>query len=220
MAIAFDNSAGAASLSTNFTIGGGTNRLLLAFCTAHATGGGNITGCTYNGTSMTAVSTQTETGGSVKYEARMFYLLESSLPAAGTYSCEFSYSASDTGRTIGVASFTGVKQQPYEASNKTTGSNSASTLSITTITDNALIFDGLLKNRNGAITPDGAQTQTSDVASGTFEAGATSYKIYATAEATSMIESWSGSYDFHHWATAWEKAVDAITFVPMCLNII
>ena len=220
MAVTFDNSAEAASLSVNLTIGGGTNRLLLAYCSAHQTDGGSITGCTFNGVAMTAVSTQTETGGSVKYESRMYYMLEASLPSAGTYTCTFTYSVSPAGNTIGVASFENVKQQAYEASNKTTGNNSSSTLSITSITNNALIFDGLMKARTGAITPHASQTQTTDISSGSWEAGATSYKIYATAGATSMIESWSDSRDYHHWISVWEEAALAVTFIPHVINII
>jgi hypothetical protein len=97
-AIAFDSSADlgdnaglASSLTTSYTVGSGSNRLLVVFILGDlATGVDDITGVTYNGVALTLVIKQTSFITPNNRLAYMYYLLS---PASGAHNIVISSSA-------------------------------------------------------------------------------------------------------------------------------
>lgn len=158
--IAFDASAsnatnglgGTSPLSTtvSHTIGGGSNRLVVVACEARSNAATTLafTTVTYNGTNMTQAATIPDVG--IRNRASIYYLLDSSLPAAGTYNVVVT--ASTTVGSLGlqvaaaVYSFTGAKQsaQP-DATNTYTDVTGGSSISksVVTVANNSWIVDCL-----------------------------------------------------------------------------
>lgn len=188
MAIAFDvaTSGGIVNPGTSLTFSHtctGSDRILLVFAFG-ATSGDVITGATYAGTSMTAVSTAFQLTGDRMVHC--WYLIN---PASGANNVVISASSSQTIAGCST-SYTGAKQtgQP-DASN--TGQNPSATslsLSVTTIADNCWTVlltrtDGTnntagtntterldnatgyaIFDRNAAITPAGSSTLSTSAA--------------------------------------------------------
>jgi hypothetical protein len=137
------------------TIGGGANRAVIV-------GGGipagvNVTGATFNGVSVTAVPNP----ASGTHEARLFLMLEASLPGAGTYDVVITVSGALNSSTplIGhAACFTGLAQVAAESSFwESYGSVSSISDNVTPTTDGALIVALLNVLDPRTITPTGGQ---------------------------------------------------------------
>lgn len=145
MAIAFDNSGsgsqfrnGSSSASWSHTLGSGSNRMVLIGGGAIGNAAITMTGATFNGTAATALDT------SIPIESNRvegwFYVLESSLPVAGTYTVTATFSTTNTDVVRGAsASYTGVKQTgipTVKNANHTVGPVSSLTTNVTVVPSN------------------------------------------------------------------------------------
>lgn len=137
MAIAFvaaadlgNNSGSTNSLTASYTVGSGSNRLLVVQVLGDvAAGADDITGVTYNGVSMTLAAKQVATGDRNEYQ---YYLIG---PASGANNVVVSCTGTHY-LLVGAADYTGVSAtgQP-DVVNHNSGADPTS-ISITTVTDN------------------------------------------------------------------------------------
>ncbi len=132
------------------------NRMLLA-CVAFNAVSTGVTACTFDGVAMHPMTAQTQTFATFLDGVQWFYLLESELPAAGTYTLTATVDGA-----LGTCSITGiclynVEQAAPEAEGggNNTGSTSV-TISITTLTDEALILDCLFTDTSSSSATPGA----------------------------------------------------------------
>lgn len=157
MAIALDATASGnvgtqaspGTVTVSHVLGGGANRaVVVCFCATYTTDSTVTYGVKYNGVAMTqAVLVETTT--THRIASGIFYILDASLPATGTYNAVVT--ATTTGNNViglfaEVYSFTGFAQsaQP-DATNSyqdATGGSSISK-SVTTVADNSWIVDSL-----------------------------------------------------------------------------
>jgi len=212
MAITHDATSSATSASGSFTynhtLGSGANRLVV-ICVALNGSAGSLT-VTYNGEAP--ILTVTETISTL----RIFqgYILESSLPAAGTYVVSVAYTGSitGTGNSSGCSSFAGVKQQGPEATESNTSGVSAGSISvnITTLTANAWLIDALGVADSGGVvtahTPGAGQVERIDWSTATIDGGIAT-KAVAAAGATTDSWTWSAnSLPSALLVTSWAEA--------------
>ncbi|TDJ06650.1 MAG: hypothetical protein E2O71_08655, partial [Deltaproteobacteria bacterium] len=134
----------AASATFSHTIGGGADRLLTVCIAVEAPlGSSDVTGnVTYDGVAMTK-AIDNIAGTSFDQNVEIWYMLEANLPVAGTYSVSITTTAA-VNINPGAISVTGALQQAVEATAfNDDGQSGASTIqtSLTTLTDNAWIFD-------------------------------------------------------------------------------
>lgn len=136
MAIAFDaQSASGFSGGTTLTWShtcSGSDRILIV---GVYDGLNNVTGVTYNGTSLTACGNLAMSGGASGQNIRLFYLIN---PSTGANNCVVSASASGSLYGTGM-SYTGAKQTGQPDSQNTGGSASTTSLTVntTTVADNS-----------------------------------------------------------------------------------
>lgn len=136
------------SLTVSHTLGAGTDRCVVVVGSTESGGTNGTLSCTYNGVTMTQAVEVNVTGTSNQRTA-IFYLLDASLPAAGTYNVvltEATGSAPVYEMLAVVYSLTGVGQsgQPdATASNTNTTGASSYSDNITTIADRAWVVTGL-----------------------------------------------------------------------------
>ncbi len=175
MAIALDATAsgtnGGANLATYsktiaHTLGGGSNRAVVV-CTGvrynGAPGTASLAVPTYNGTNMTlACAVQ---NASIRNICAIYYLLDASLPAAGTYNVVVSATSSSatTSNVCGeMYSLTGVKQSAQPDATATyaddTGGTSISK-NIVTVANNSWIIDALCTTGNTQVSATAAGSQ-------------------------------------------------------------
>lgn len=139
--IAFNSSPNQASCGSgtsctiSYTVGSGTNRLLLATAGVNYTNPADeISGCTYNGIAMNKIV------GVVVAERWVdgFWLLN---PASGSHNLVCSFTFSEPFSAIEAADYTGVAQsgQP-DNSTTNSGVSTALTTSLTTVADNCWTF--------------------------------------------------------------------------------
>jgi hypothetical protein len=141
-----DNSSGDSTLTFNHTIGSGCNRLLVVCIAAEDDSpDADVVTVTYNGVAMTpAVQHSPSTISQMQTE--IWYMLDASLPAAGTYPVfiECPDMSGSSNIAAGAISVSGAKQQGAEATavNDDDGNgDSAISTGITTVTDGAWIFE-------------------------------------------------------------------------------
>lgn len=192
MAIAFDatshaNEAFSSPLAWNHTCTG-SNLVLVVSVTFVGTATSIAT--TYNGVSMTLIDTAT-TGTT---NSLLYYLLN---PSTGinSISCSFSGTPDIYG---GAVSLTGVSA--LDAHNKSIGTTNAVTTSVTTVSDNTWIVDGMTGSQGATVTVGGSQTQrqkTLYVASTTIFGMSTRGPV-TPAGSTAM--SWTGTGGTPNWA--------------------
>jgi parallel beta-helix repeat protein len=200
-AITFDNvsSSFAATPSTthsfSHTISSGSNRLLVVLVATEDANAADavISGATYNGVAMTLVpSSRSTLTGTGTNESAIFYLLNASLPAAGTYTVQIT--TAGTSEIIGTAiSLFGVRQQAAEAVATNTSTVNTVSTNITTVTNGAWVIDVLSNggaNNQAFTTTTTGMVERSDLAGG-GHSSATSTKPTTTAGSTTM--SWSHS---------------------------
>lgn len=125
------------TLTFSHTLTGQQNRIVLVGVSNEF---GTISGVTYNGVAM-SVATSLTAGGRNSY---IYYLLDISLPVAGTYTVSVGISSAGNGTVAGASSYYNVKQQAAEAT-QTEANDAVTSIStdITTLSDFALIFSGL-----------------------------------------------------------------------------
>ena len=152
-----------------------------------------VNSVTFNGVYATPIPNSTIYGGtSGMVQAELFYLLESELPAAGTYTVQVNLAGPIAGISAGAVSLIGVNQGPPEAvaTNKNTSGADLISTPITTLTNNAWVVDLVEDGDVAALTPNAGQTLAwqAEAASGT---GGSSTEAVGTAGATTL--GWAGS---------------------------
>lgn len=154
MAIAFDTytSSGGSGSTSSFSFShtcSGSDRILFVTYSAADTGNANpSTTVTYNGVSMTSLVNYRPGGASNPVRIRVFYLLN---PASGSNTVSVTLGSGWTFfSNCAAASYTGVDQTTgVEASQTVETSGSATaTISVTTLTNNAVVA-AFLGNRQG-----------------------------------------------------------------------
>jgi hypothetical protein len=197
-AINFDNASSAFSstdnttISWSHTIGSGSNRMLIIGVGAEDTSQTDlvISSVKYNGVDMTLVagSSVSVTGSSTYEKTELFYMLNSSLPSAGTYTVTVTYAGNVPNKNAGAVSLTGVAQTAREAvATSSNSSQSAISTNITTLTDGAWVVDAVVSSNTGTFTATGTgMTERWDVsASASSAAGST--RPVATAGLVTLI---------------------------------
>ena len=198
------------TLSWSHTIGGGSNRLLLVGVEVEDASSTDavVSGVTYNGVAMTR-ATSAIAGTTFFMNVEVWYLLEASLPAAGTYTVNVTTTGTTDNRIGGSYSIADMKQTGPEATNTQTSNTGPATMntSVTTVTDGALVFDAIGSgNLNTGFVPNQTgQAEFYDTTVGS-STGAGSTKIVATAGSTTMGWTVTGASQTAHVVTAFAPA--------------
>ena len=166
-AVSHAASTGSAStLTWTHTLGSGSNRALViavgeADSVASPDQYATVTSVTFNGIYATPIPNSIVYGGtSGMVQTQLFYLLESELPAAGTYSIQVNLAGSIAGISAGAVSLVGVSQGPPEAvaTNKVTSGADLISTPITTLTNNAWVVDLVEDGDVATLTANSGQT--------------------------------------------------------------
>lgn len=166
------------------TIGGGSNRALVAFVGIRDA---TVSAITFNGVALSLPGAfPIANGGTANLRSYIYYLLDASLPAAGTYNLSVTPSVACWGN-ICCVSLTGVRQIAPEATGSgfSTGTPASWANNITPLSAGAWIFEASFSN-DRTFTPDGAQTERFDFKDGTAHALAVSSKELAIPALTTM----------------------------------
>lgn len=145
MAITYDNKSQNTSsserVSTNLShTTSGTDRGLLVFVGNADIGNHTVSSVTYNGVSMTQEATRNYNGGGGNSRVTMFSLIA---PASGSNTVAINWSGSSVTSWVVAISYTDCNQSDLvEASASTTASSNSPSVSVTSITDNAVIVAG------------------------------------------------------------------------------
>lgn len=126
-----NNGGSTTSLTTSFTVGSGSDRLLVVGVVCDITSD-LVTGVTYNSVAMTLIAKVNSGGHRWTY---MYYLVN---PASGAHNVVISISS--TAYVLGLAaSYTGVNQtgQPDASTSQTAAANNLIATSLTTVADNS-----------------------------------------------------------------------------------
>ena len=142
MAISFDSvtrgsdTTGPATNTTSHTVGTGNNRILFGACVGNVIAQvDNITGMTYNGVAMTLIDKSNGSGDRWQY---LYYLLN---PDSGAHNFVISSSGGSSQILAPTAiSYSGVRQELPEARQKTTGTTTSKTETITVLTNNSWVI--------------------------------------------------------------------------------
>jgi hypothetical protein len=186
-------SAAAATLSWTHTIGSGFFRLLTVSVAVEDASSTDcvVTGVTYNGVALTQANSVQVTSTSVYQCVSLWYLLEASLPAAGSYTVSVTTNATNDDITAGANSFTGVRQVAPQATatNSCTSCSNAISTSITTTLPRAWLVDAIGCGNTGSYTATGTnQNERHDLQS-LSSSGASS--TTATTAAGTQSVSWT-----------------------------
>jgi hypothetical protein len=201
-AISFDNASSTSSstdgttLSWSHTIGAAdTNRILIVGVGAEdaSTSDLVINSVKFNGVNMIFVSGSSVTVGSSTFrKTEQYYLLDSGLPSAGTYTVAVTYAGNVSNKNAGAISLTGVAQTAREAVaiNSNTEQNTIST-NITTLTDGAWVVDAIVSGNAGTFIPTGSgMSERWDVAASASSAAGSTRPV---AKAGQVTLSWQHS---------------------------
>jgi hypothetical protein len=133
------DNGGSGALSVNYTVGSGSDRLLVVTIAGGAVGtdADDITSVTYNSVSMTLADKSSVAGGRYVYQ---YYLLN---PASGSNTVSI-IASSNHYLLAGVSEYTGVGGLDNHATSNT------NTLSLTTIADNCWIVTSVPQYSSGA----------------------------------------------------------------------
>lgn len=189
-------------LSWSHALGAGSDRVVIIGVAAEnsTATNANIASVTFNGVDATAVpNSKISGGGTGIIQTQLFYLLNSSLPAPGTYTVHVTFQGAIQGATAGAVSLLGVNQAaPQGVATKidTSGADSIST-SISTPTSGAWVVDVVGSGNGGSFTAGSGQVERWDIAASGMT-GATSTKIVATAGATTLSWTHSGANRLAH----------------------
>ncbi|MCK4786371.1 MAG: hypothetical protein KAV87_21615, partial [Desulfobacteraceae bacterium] len=195
-------------LSWSHTIGSGSNRVLVV-ALANEDGSESdmqISSIKFNGLYMTYVS-----GSSIFYDpikVDLYYMLESALPSAGTYTVEITYAGTVSDLIGGAISLVNVKQQAPEAvATNSDGDNNVISTNITTQSNGAWVVDVVAHEKGeNFITTTSGMVERWDEDSGAHT-GAGSTKPVASAGSTTMSWEFDGGTDaIIHSAAAFAPA--------------
>lgn len=200
--------ASSSAKSVSHAIGSGANRLLIALIGIRIA---TLSSVTFNGTAMNLVSGfPIASGGTPDFRLYIYYLLDASLPSAGTYNLTATPSGSGGYGVMGCLSVFGAKQDAPEAtgSGSSTSSQSYWANNITTLTNGAWIFE-LSQGYDRTFTPTTPQTEIFDVKDGTNTGVGASRKEFATAGATTMGQTPNSSTPYAQGIVAFAPFVDS-----------
>jgi len=211
MTITYDSSAQvegtAPSVSVSHTLASGSDRIVIAWVHTTSFSGPsalNVLSCTYNGVQMIPYTTATHTDASKRVS--FYYLRESQLPAAGTYTAAAAIIPSGDRIKLTVASFAGVKDNPVASNGGSYRSNI--TFFSTTITvpyANAALLDAFIAEyQPGTQAATFPQVEESNMLADFRSAGA-SHQILTTPGVYSA--SWTGTAE-------WPSAVQLLVVLP------
>lgn len=196
--ISFDNAssdvAASSTLAFNHTIGGESNRLLVVGVSTEAGSGAyDVDSVTYDGVPLTP-SVANPVGSSTLANAEIWYMLEASLPAAGTYQVAITTSTGASEIHAGAISVYGAAQQPPEATatndDAAAGWDTIST-QIVTLTDNAWVFEAVgTGNAVSDWLPTSGQDERYDEVSGSSRGAGCTQEI---ATAGPVNQDWDGT---------------------------
>jgi uncharacterized repeat protein (TIGR02543 family) len=200
-AIAFDSvsssshpSGSVTSLSWSHTLGSSSDRVVVVGLSLEDTNTADLAATVkFNGVTMTPVSNQITVGSSTFLRTQLYYLLNSSLPASGTYTVSVTFGGSVNGVTAGAISLSGVAQAAPEAT-ATNSSTSASSLStnINVLTAGAWVVDAVASGASTVTLSSSASGMTQRYSlQGYGAGGAGATKSTSATGATTM--SWSAS---------------------------
>jgi pectate lyase len=207
-AISFDSASRTASttaissLTWSHTLGGGSDRIVIigVACEDTTATNANVLSVTFNGASATAVpNSKISGGGTGIIQTQLFYVLNASLPAAGTYSVKVTFQGSIQGASVGAVSLAGVRQSGPEAvtaKTDTSGADSIST-SITPLTSGAWVVDVVGSGNSGTFTAGSGQTARWSIAASGMT-GASSNKVAASPGAMTLSWTHSGANRLAH----------------------
>jgi pectate lyase len=190
------------SLSWSHTLGAGTDRIVIIGVAAENSTAANaaVAGVTFNGVAATAVPNSLISGGGTGIiETELFYVLNSSLPAPGTYTIQVTFHGSIQGASTGAISLFGVNQSAPESvatSVDTSGADSIAT-SITTHTNGAWVVDVAGSGNSGTFTAASGQSLRWGIAASGMT-GASSTRPVATAGSTTLSWTHSGANRLAH----------------------
>lgn len=193
--------AGSTSAKTvSLALGGESNRILIA-CISQSWQA-TPSAVTFNGSNMTLADSET---GGTRY-ASIYYMLEASLPGAGTYNLSVDPDVATRGGICCLYIYGAKQQAPEVATSFTNTVSSPISNSITTLTNNAFVVDVLNILSVSGLTVSGGQTEQFDFIDDTT-CTAVSTKVATTAGSNSMGWSWTGGSErYNHVVTAWEVA--------------
>lgn len=146
----FDNAADMGSSSSgtfttgNFTVGAGSNRIVLLYTHSNLNSAGYITGVTYNGVAMTSTATAQHCNPANPITGTMWYLVA---PASGAHAFVIS-SAGGTNTDALAISYANASQTGVPDSNTVNclgqaGGDALYTVSVTTVAANCVLVMGL-----------------------------------------------------------------------------
>src|SRR5258708_4787691 len=190
------------SLYWSHTLGAGADRIVIIGVSVENSSSTNaaISSVTFNGVAATAVPNSFISGGGTGIiETQLFYVLNSSLPAPGTYTVQVTFQGSIQGAAAGAVSLFGVNQSaPESVATKvdSSGADSIST-SITTHTNGAWVVDVVGSGNSGTFTAASGQTLRWGIAASGMT-GASSTKPVATAGSTTLGWTHSGANRLAH----------------------
>src|SRR5262249_42255128 len=148
---------GRTSLSWSHTIGAGTDRALVVGVAVEdaTTADANVTSVTYNGVALTAVPNSKRSGGGAGIiQTQLFFLVGSTVPAAGAHTVTVTFQGPVDGSSAGAISLFGVSQtapQSVATNVDTSGADSIST-SIANVTAGAWVVDVVGSGNSGSFT--------------------------------------------------------------------
>lgn len=166
MAIAFDASTdlgisasgdGSKTITTAHTVTGSNTILFVATASSSTNGSSSISGVTYNGVSMTQVTSDVQIP--TNSYLGLWYLIG---PATGTNNVIISLTQSGGGRVWGAAiSYTGARQssQPDAFNTGTATAQTSLTVAVTTVADNCILVGNMASKNVGPVTA-GTNTQS------------------------------------------------------------
>lgn len=199
------------SLSFSHTLGGNTYRILVVLVTTRGnTLSDTAVSCTFNSVSMTQGATA-YSGTSFNVRSTIFYLLDASLPSAGSYTVEVTTPTGSPQVITAVAfSIRGAKQQAPEATY--TGGADASIQNVdhrvTTVTANALSIDSFCGDGSGSAVPGTGQTERADFGS------TNNLHLVSTRECGLANESWPSMWAISSSQNRWAHAIVAFECEP------
>ena len=164
--VLYDNSASAesgsgTSISTSYTVGTGSERLLVVGVSIFRDGSSRfVTSMTYNGVAMTFQTGVNNPDGKVRTE--VWYLLN---PATGSNTLTANFNTS-TRKIIGITSFEGVDQTTPISATGSFAQDSGNPSTTIASESGGMVWDAVTRDNNGSWTAGALQTERWDTSSG------------------------------------------------------
>lgn len=203
----FANSGSAKTAS--LTIGGNSNRIVVAFI---GMGGATPSTVTFNGVNMTLGKSESNTEATAK-RSYIYYMLESSLPSAGSYNLSVTPSAACYGNICCFGIYGALQEAPHATGGGNSNSAAASWANNITPTKNdSLILEVSFAN-DRTFTPTSPQVEMFDFKDGSATGFGVSRKELTTAALTTMEQTPSSSTAYAQALVALAPAVDSGFFL-------